>query len=290
MIAKISFPTSFPKTNTTPKKSGPKAEPKFLFVVDNKPSTHFTPPIYDIDTQAKPNEIMPQLRNIRVNGPVDFTNKENQNRVAHGPIFAPDPMLSSTLLNDSLEVNDHILADQNDSKPTAIQISINSSCESGASRKVTYNRSSPKASIPKIPRITFNSNNNNGSSKSNNNNSPSKPITSTPIRPVPTSRPTKRKADNSSANVKPAKKKNVSDVIVLDDTTLDVDQADDDSVVFVSETMVSSKQHAMLARSPRQRAANYIPIGENSSTRKSVSRINIENILIISFDFEKLMH
>lgn len=263
------------KINTTPRKSKTIAEPKLLFFVDNKPSTYFTPPIYDIDTEVKPNEIMSQVRNFRISGSVSFTNKENQNRVTHEPIFAPDPMLSSTRLNDSLDENEHILGNHNVTMPPAIQISINSSCESGATRKVTVDRASPKSSIPKMiittkNHVNTNTSDNNSSSSSitNNNGIVIKTITNT-AKPVVTLRATKRKADNNSSNVEPPKKKNVSDVIVLDDTILDVEKVDDDSVVFVSETMVSPTLRQTFACSSKKKAANYISINGNSSKAQS---------------------
>lgn len=268
-MANISFPTSFSKINKTQRKSKPNADPKVLFFVDNKPSTNFTPPIYDIDTEVKPNEVMSQVRNIRISGPVSFTKKDNQNRVAHEVIFAPDPMLSSTRLNDSLVENDHILTDHHDTMPPAIHISIDSSCESGATRKVTVDRTSPKSSIPKMIVTTKNIINNN----INDNDNTAKTNTNTK-NPVVTPKTAKRKADSSTGSVEPPKKKNTSDVIVLDETILDVDKIDDDSVVFVSETMVTPKEHQILALSSKKKAANYIPINGNSSQQRSVSTIN----------------
>lgn len=244
-----------------------------MFFVDNKPSTNFTPPIYDIDTKVKPNEVMSQVRNIRISGPVSFTKKDNQNRVAHEVIFAPDPMLSSTRLNDSLDENAHILTDHNDTMPPAIHISIDSSCESGATRKVTVNRASPKSSLPKMIVTTKNVINNNNNNSINDNDSSATTNTNTK-NPVVTPKAAKRKADSSTGSVEPPKKKNTSDVIVLDDTILDVDKIDDDSVVFVSETMVTPMQHQILARSCKKKAANYIPINGNSSQQQSVSTIN----------------
>lgn len=238
-----------------------------MYFVDNKPSTDFTPPIYDIDTEVKPNEIMSQVRNIRISGPVSFTNKENKNRATHEPIFAPDPMLSSTRLSDSLEENDHILADHNVTMPPVIQISINSSCESGSSmRKVTVDRASSKLSIPKV---TITNINNNTIQKKNHDDFTKTNTAKKPIAAPKASK--KRKADDSDGNTEPPKKKNASDVIVLDDTILDID---DDSVVFVSETVVSPMQHQLLVRSSSSSPSsisNFISINGNSSKQPSVS-------------------
>lgn len=228
---------------------------------------------------------MSQVRNIRISGPVSFTNKENH--TTHEPIFTPDPLLSSTLLNNSIEDNSHILVDHNVSIPM-ITISIDSSCETGASRKITVDRTSPKPSSPKPPppkpsspkspklviavnkpaspklattvnrpsspkppkppKLTITTNNNNNYSKNNN-------------KPVEKSKARKRKADTDVVIEQPPEKKNASDVIVVDDTILDVDQDDDDSVIFVS---------SVPAGHSKPKAANFIPINGSSSKRQSV--------------------
>lgn len=267
-------------------------EPKPLFFVDNTPNREITPPIYDIDTEASPNEIMSQVRNIRISGPVSFTNKENH--VTHEPIFTPDPLLSSTRLNNSLDESSHILVDHNVSIPM-ITISIDSSCETGASRKITVDRTSPNPSSPKSPKLAIIANKplspklaitvNKPSSpklavtvnKPLTPNSPKLTITTTnnnnnhsknKNKPVDIPRARKRKADKTIVIEEPAQKRNASDIIVLDDTILDVDQEDDDSVIFVS---------AIPARQNKQKAANYIPINGNSNKQQSVC------ICLISF-------
>lgn len=244
------------KINTTHNsKSTVDVEPKPLFFVDNTPSTDFTPPIYDIDAKANPNEIMSQVRNIRISGPVSFTNKENH--TVH-ELFTPDPMLSSTRLNDSIEENGHILVDHNVSVPM-IHISIDSSCETGATRKITVtDQASPNSS----PKVTINTKNNNNNTKNKN-------------KPVNMPRASKRKADNNVGGEEPPQKKNASDVIVLDDTILDVDQEDDDSVIFVCSE--KGKPHEIVTRRNRKKAANYIPINGNSNNQQSVSIIRINN-------------
>lgn len=84
----------------------------------------------------------------------------------------------------------------------------------------------------------------------------------------------KRKADNNVVvNEQPPQKKTASDVIVLDDTILDVDQEDDDSVIFVS---------SVPARANNQKAANFISINSNSSKNQTVC-ILIETIDLIDF-------
>lgn len=267
--------TPFIKIKTTQDNSTVDVEPKPLFYVDNTPNTDYSPPIYDIDTEATPNEIMPQVRNIRIRGPISFTNKENQATVE--PIFAPD--LSSTRLNNATEENDHILVDHNVSMPL-ITVSIDSSCETGASRKITVDRASPKpspkpaqtkppkstvtatnTSPSKPPKLTVTATNTNDNSANNNDKSSKNKNT-----PIGSPRARKRKADSSLVvNDEPPQKKNASDVIVLDDTILDVDQDDDDSVIFVS---------SVPARPNSQKAANFISINSNSNNDQSVSIIN----------------
>lgn len=221
---------------------------------------------------------MSQVHNIRISGPVSFTNKENQNRITHEPIFAPDPMLSSTRLNESLEENDHILVDHNATTPPppAIHISINSSCESGSTtRKVTVDRSSSKASMPKVT-ITNNKpsqHNNSQNSRTSSKNVADNVTNTSNTNSTVVRRASKRKASAHGGDTAPPKKKNASDVIVLDDTTLDVDHVDDDSVVFVSETLVSPSQHQLLARSSKKKAANFISINGTSSKPQTVSYI-----------------
>lgn len=250
--------------STKATKTAVEVEPKPLFFVDNTPSTDFSPPIYDIDSEVNPNQIMSQVRNIRISGPVSFTNKEN--RVTLEPNFAPDPMLSSTRLNESLEEDDNISVDHVVSMPPAIHISIDSSCETGASRKITVDRPSSKPSSPKPTTTTEYNNNNN--------------------KPVDVPRANKRKADNSADNEQPPQKKNASDVIVLNDTILDVDHVEDDSVVFVSETMLPQKPDEILTRPNKQKAADYIPINGNSSERKTVS---ISNVFIDEMNWKPSM-
>lgn len=250
------------KINSTQNKSTVDVEPAPLFFLDNTPSTDFTPPIYDIDTKANPNEIMSQVRNIRISGPVSFTNKENH--ATNEPIFTPDPLLSSTRLNDTAEENGHILVDHNISIPM-IHISIDSSCETGAKRKITVtDQASPKPSCsPKVTISTTNDNNNNSKNKNKSVNMP---------------RASKRKADNNvGGEEQPPQKKNTSEVIVLDDTILDVDKDDDDdSVIFVCTE--KQKPHEIAAGRNRKKAANYIPINGNSSNQQSVSIYYYNNI------------
>lgn len=216
--------------------------PAPLFFIDKNPGTDFEAPIYEVNEciRAKDIETMASnVRNIRINGPVNFKNKENE--VTNDPIFTPNPLLSSTRLNDSLDENAN--NPSNDSMTSAsdtiFQISINSTCETEAKRKVTITRS-PKPAEQALSNI------------GNNNN----------IEP---SRPNKRKSGKDTPNEPPTKKNNTSNVIVLNDTISD---AEEDSVVFVSETIERRNRNAILGRATKHKALDYISLGNDSSNQQ----------------------
>lgn len=220
--------SSLIETNTDP-------EPTALFYVDTNPSTNCEAPIYEINPELKTNsnENMSSMngRNIRVNGPVCFTNKENQ--ALDETLFNPNPLLSSTLLYDSITGS----SDDSSSKDQSnLHITINSTCETGTLRSVTASSSSPSTSAEKLANI------------SNNNN-------------IYERRPNKRKAPKDVTEEPPAKK-NLSDVIVLCDTISDAE--DEGSVVFVSETV--QKRNRNLG-SKKEKARDFISLRNDTANR-----------------------
>lgn len=221
----------------------PVTEP--LFYIDKNPCTTFEAPIYQVNERVNPKkigEMSSPIQNIRINGPVNFTNKENE--ASNVTMFTPDPMLSSTRVDNLFDSLDESAksSSSNDSPESDnnIHISINSTCETGESRMVTASRNSPKA--PEYVLTGIHNNNN-----------------------IEKSRPNKRKSEKKTED-EPLSKKNTPDVIVLNDTISDTEE---DSVVFVSETIERRNRAAILGNTNRHnKALNYISLGNGSGNQK----------------------
>lgn len=220
----------------------PVTEP--LFYIDKNPCTHFEAPIYQVNEIAKSKEtddMSSQIRNIRINGPVNFTNKENE--ASNVTMFTPDPMLSSTRVNNLFDSQDESAKSTSTDDPMSsdnnIHISINSTCETGESRIVTSSRNSPK--VPEQALTSIGNNNN-----------------------IEKSRPNKRKSEKKTEE-EPPSKKNTPDIIVLNDTISDTEE---DSVVFVSETIERRNRSAILGKANGHKALDYISLGNVSGNQK----------------------
>lgn len=207
----------------------PEPEPVPLFFIDKNPGVDFEAPIYEV---KEPETMSARARNIRITGPVKFTNKENE--VSDETVFIPNPQLSSTRLNDSIDENGNTPSNSMVTD-TNLHISINSTCES---RTVTMTGSQ------KSEQALSNIGNTNT---------------------IEASRPNKRKSQKQTPDEPPVKKTNTSDVIVLNDTISDTEE---DSIVFVSETIEKRNRSAILDRVNKNKALDYIALGNGSNNRE----------------------
>lgn len=207
-----------------------------LFFIDKNPGTEFTAPIYEINTQP----ISICTENMAKNIKITFANKENHEHLDTS--FAPNPLLSSTLMDLDAPMEENVtVSSSNESvtQPTNFCISINSTCDDNSSRHVSVSRkTSPVAAVS----------NNNNSNESRSNNNSSKGI--------------KRKALTENHDEPPSKKNHSesSDVILVNDNL-----SDDDSVIFVSEDIDKRKKNRFVA-------LDFLPLTNGKGNpKKSVS-------------------
>lgn len=245
----------------------PSSEP--LFYIDKNPCTTFDAPIYQVNI-LKPNqfeEMSSNVRNIRINGPVNFTNKENE--ATNITIFTPNPMLSSTRVNDLFDGLDKNTSPSSNDEATNFHISINSTCEFGASRVVTASRVSPISSDQPLTSI-----------RNNNNIEMERPIKRKAEQNADDEPALKKSTDNVIAFNKSNSKKNTNEIIVLNDTMSDIDE---DSVVFVSETIHEKRNRTtIIDQSNKHKALDYISINEtnNQKVRHYSNKILNLNIML----------
>ncbi|XP_031620950.1 NEDD4-binding protein 1-like [Contarinia nasturtii] len=212
------------------------------FFEDKTPGcTDSEAPIYEINCASSTNNYQNMAKKIQIT----FQNKENN--VNFDNSFAPNPLLSSTHLNgscDEMEASPENLSNDTcaPSQANNLCITINSTGVNDISRQVSIGKTSPIASeTAKSQMINASLEN---AQKMN-----------------------KRKASNEIEKNEPALKRSrnePSDVIVVNDTISD----EDDSVVFVSETL----DHQNRNRINLLRAKNFISLsGDNSNRNGSKS-------------------
>lgn len=282
--------------------------PEPLFFVDRNPATdiELVAPIYDIKSIPSTNLGTNTDQNMAQNFRITVRNKENDANLDNSFV----PPHSSTRLNISCSdiVESTCSSSDNDTAPLAptnFHISINSTGENETARQVFVGNTSPIASEARAINGNGNggaksddgnkNNNNNGrrpgsgraspivfdlvgdngngnsysvkqsnnngikgNSNSNNKNAPPKAI--------------KRKADNVVQQAPPTKRNTSesSDVIILNDTITD----EEDSVVFVSETLDHQNRHRVaLARgnAAHGRAGDFISLRNTNANHKTNS-------------------
>lgn len=208
-----------------------------LFFVDKNPGTNFETPIYELNSVTKPN--------MAQNFQITFHNQENDANLDNS--FAPNPILSSTRLNVSCDDPEtsasNTSSDKAESKATNLCISINSTND--ASRCVSLSKSPPIVAPAKLT---------NGSTNC-----------------FPQSM--KRKAQNETEDEPSLKRKQCesSDVIVLNDTI-----SDDESVVFVSETLEHQSRNRF--NMFRDRAADFISLtSDNANPNKNTVSLTVRH-------------
>lgn len=213
------------------------------FFVDKTPGNNTEAPIYEINCPPSTSNNPNMAKNIRIT----IQNKENDVNIDNS--FAPNPLLSSTRLNETIdETEESAEKASNDAvaAPSNFCISINSTGVDDKSRRVSVGKSASKP-------INFQMANANRNNAQNGN---------------------KRKASNENATEgdEPSSKRRShnrsSDVIVLNDTMSgeDENEDEDDSVVFVSETMDHQNQNRI---NLLRRQNDFISVYNASSNRKS---------------------
>lgn len=219
-------------------------EPVPLFFIDKDPNTNCTAPIYEIaPVKEVTNNNNMAFKNFRIT----FANN-GANNAANLP-FTPNPLLSSTRLNESMDDSG------------ASGISNNDSFSASGSGSGSASSSTPIKNF----HISINST-----------------IENTPKRTVITATKAaqKQQSDNADAGIvtksrkrklqkenreEPPSKKSSTDVIVLNDTI-----SDEDSVIFVSETANAQKRNRISGNGQGYsgKAADFISLRNDTASQR----------------------
>lgn len=219
-------------------------EPVPLFFIDKDPNTNCTAPIYEIaPVKEVTNNNNMAFKNFRIT----FANN-GANNAANLP-FTPNPLLSSTRLNESMDDSG------------ASGISNNDSFSASGSGSGSASSSTPIKNF----HISINST-----------------IENTPKRTVITAKKAaqKQQSDNADAGIvtksrkrklqkenreEPPSKKSSTDVIVLNDTI-----SDEDSVIFVSETANVQKRNRISGNGHGYsgKAADFISLRNDTASQR----------------------